>query len=491
VTRTALLPFAAIKELRALWLAWLAIVVWIVASDVLAFPPLIGMATYFLGAVVLGALSVGHEYSHHTLALLLSQPARRERVLLVKLGVLAAMLLALAAVAHLVAFRHIRAPESEKLAAFVLPVVGGLFVAPWLTMVCRNPLGGAVFTLVIPGVLHVIGDLLGLGMYARSAEADRLRMGILSWGAISFCVLGAVMTWRMFRRLEAIDGRGPDVRLPQWLRWRTTTRTETTAFRNRHPLWLLATKELRLQQLAFVVAGLYVLGSLGVVSLSRLTPQQSAVFDVLTTFYALLIAVLIGSLASAEERQLGTLAWQLLLPIATAKQWAVKVAIAFGLALPLALGLPALMAFLHPTADMIRFSEHVFQPPVMVAVILLIAVSLYVSSLCTSGLWTLLISVPAIFGATQFVKFLGDELGPRVFGVFRLIAIGGADQIPFKSLIALLLTGFLVLILRFGLINHRSTERPAGRVSKQVIWMAAYVTLGVVLVTGLAGLTAH
>src|SRR5439155_12714055 len=83
-------------------------------------------------------------------------------------------------------------------------------------------------------------------------------------------------TWRMFRRLEAIDGRGPDVRLPQWLRWRTTTRTETTAFRNRHPLWLLATKELRLQQLAFVVAGLYVLGSLGVVSLSRLTPQQSA-----------------------------------------------------------------------------------------------------------------------------------------------------------------------------------------------------------------------
>ena len=80
MTRTALLPFAAIKELRALWLAWLAIVVWIVASDVLAFPPLIGMATYFLGAVVLGALPVGHEYSHHTLALLLSQPTRRERL---------------------------------------------------------------------------------------------------------------------------------------------------------------------------------------------------------------------------------------------------------------------------------------------------------------------------------------------------------------------------------------------------------------------------
>ena len=33
--------------------------------------------------------------------------------------------------------------------------------------------------------------------------------------------------------------------------------------RKRHPLWLLTKKELRLQQLSFVVAGLYVLGWLG------------------------------------------------------------------------------------------------------------------------------------------------------------------------------------------------------------------------------------
>ena len=63
------------------------------------------------------------------------------------------------------------------------------------------------------------------------------------------------------------------------------TRTETTAFSNRHPLWLLAKKELRLQQLAFVVAGLYFPGSLSILSLSRLSHEQSAVFDVLTTFY--------------------------------------------------------------------------------------------------------------------------------------------------------------------------------------------------------------
>ena len=38
-----------------------------------------------------------------------------------------------------------------------------------------------------------------------------------------------------------------------------------------------------------------------------------------------MLALLIGSLASAEERQLGTLEWQGLLPMASWKQWAAKV----------------------------------------------------------------------------------------------------------------------------------------------------------------------
>ena len=50
-------------------------------------------------SVALGALSIGHEYSHRTLPLLLSQPASRARVFVVKQVVLAMMLLSLALVA--------------------------------------------------------------------------------------------------------------------------------------------------------------------------------------------------------------------------------------------------------------------------------------------------------------------------------------------------------------------------------------------------------
>ena len=57
------------------------------------------MLAYVLGSVALGALSIGHEYTNRTLTLLLSLPADRRRLYLVKLGVLIPMLLTLGALA--------------------------------------------------------------------------------------------------------------------------------------------------------------------------------------------------------------------------------------------------------------------------------------------------------------------------------------------------------------------------------------------------------
>src|SRR5258708_25517130 len=69
------------------------------------------------------------------------------------------------------------------------------------------------------------------------------------------------MSWGMFRRLEAIEGAGRGVRLPEWLN-AITAPAATAAGGKGHPVWLLVKKELRLQQLALVVAALYVLLSL-------------------------------------------------------------------------------------------------------------------------------------------------------------------------------------------------------------------------------------
>src|SRR5262245_25661492 len=95
----ALLPPRVGKELRGLLWAWLACLVPMLAGGGGGGPAqAVGFAAYFIGAVALGALSIGQEYNSRTLTLMLSQPSSRERLLWEKAGVLAVMLIGLAAI---------------------------------------------------------------------------------------------------------------------------------------------------------------------------------------------------------------------------------------------------------------------------------------------------------------------------------------------------------------------------------------------------------
>ena len=109
------------------------------------------MIVYAVGTVALGALSIGHEYTNRTLTLLLSLPVDRRRLYLVKLGVLIPMLVALAALASRPARTRRALDPAGAAPILLLAVACGLFLAPWLTMVCRSPLAGIVFALAIPG----------------------------------------------------------------------------------------------------------------------------------------------------------------------------------------------------------------------------------------------------------------------------------------------------------------------------------------------------
>jgi len=500
MSRTAVLPFDVTKEIRGLAGVWLACLVAMVIPAVSGVGALrgLGTAAYFLGTAALGALSIGHEYNHRTLAMLLSQPARRERLFLVKMGVLAAMLLTLGAVARAVV--DFREPESERLAWVLLPMLCGLFIAPWLTMLCRNPIAGTVFAFAPPGWLWVVSERLYVVAYGREPATD-VALAILWTETLGLCAVGAVMSWRMFMRLEAIDGGGPEVHLPQWLRRGNTTNIAASTLTKRHPVWLLVKKEIRLQQMALAVAGLYVLGWLTLLMLRRRVLHADEVFTALTLFYSASMPVLIGSLASAEERHLGTLEWQVLLPVATRTQWTVKVGTAFGLALLLALGLPVLLlASIDPVVDVARF----FTPQSAAGVAVLTVVSLYVSSLCTSGLWALLMSVSAICTVVFFVGTMAESLassgrvlflwGAPVSMVARTASekawqrfgISPMDRSQLMSLLELLLiAAMLAVVLRFALANHRSAE-PAGERVAQVILMAVGLTVGGLLLAGLA-----
>lgn len=470
-----------VKEARAQVPVFVASLIAIAAAGAFSRFLVLGTFAYFLGSAALGALAIGHEYSHRTLGALLSQPVARHRLLLVKLGVLAPMLVVLSVVAA--ASSEARPPDAA-LAFAVLPVLAGLFLAPWLTMVGRSPVAGAIFTLTLPGLILSASALAFLVLYGHG-PGEGFDLVVVSRGTLALCAIGSVMTWPAFLRLEAVDGAGPQMYLPQWFGRRNAVAEAVPASTTRSPVWELVKKELRLQHMALAVTGIYLISWFALtLSLRSEGIDADEVFTVLTLPYGGLMAMLIGALASAEERQLGTLEWQLLLPVAAWRQWAIKVATVVALALLLALGVPVLLA---AVSGVRTFGW--LRPELAAGVATLTIGGLYVSSLSGSGVGALLASVPALMGVVLFVEFLFEYPGAAAFRMFASVSGWPSPRMApspgslraFSMSLWLISASVVVLALRFGLTNHRSADRAAAHLRTQMAWMALCLTLAVTL----------
>jgi len=493
----AMLPPSIVKEVRALVAPWLVCVACMLVIAVTNEPRLFGplaIIAYLVGTVGLGALSIGHEYTGRTLSLLLTLPARRERLLVTKLGVLGAMLLSLWGVAEAFVFsgmpgRHMPGSRDAYQMMSLIPLICGLFLAPWLTMACRSAVGGSVFALTIPGILMVIGELLGMAKYGHGAAMQAFHMTFVWFGTLGLCAVGAVMNWRMFTRLEAIEGPHQDVRWPLWLRAISARGTAAPQLTRHHPAWLLVKKEIVLQQLPLVLAVFYVLCWISAEWLTTFVAdlEYHTLFAALSLPFALLLSMLIGSTASAAERQIGTLEWQVLLPVAAWKQWAVKVGVVFGLAMLLALGVPMMLLYFSGLARTASPVANMAAQSAITIIILITAGSLYVSSLSRNRMLALVMSIPVALAAMLFLQFVLERVAfvsyaaaMRLFPRAPSLFDRSVDMFPPGMPTLLLIAGFLGITLRFAFINHRSADRPAKRVWTQVILIATFVAVGII-----------
>ncbi len=424
------------KEVRALLPTWLLSLAAVGVGAVTNYESAraLGFMAYMTGCLVLGATAIGHEYSHGTLSQLLALPIARTRILAVKLGLLAGMLLTLGGV---VLAGRLYPPVVSGVAMVALIGVWSLTVAPLLTMLTRNPLAGAVLSLSLAGLVGIAVDLLGPASLKWTSLVRTL---------LGLALIAAVVLWRTFTRLEAIDGRGAQLQLP------FLARTRVREPRRRHAVWLLIKKELGLQQLTLVVVVIYVL--LWVRLGTRFGPPHEDLLTVGTVLYSGLVALLIGSMASAEERQFGTLESQALLPMASWQQWTIKAATALGLAALLGLGLPRLLI---PAPDRgIHLNEWY-----AATIVVMTAGSLYVSSLSPSGVRAFMASLSVLFTIGLISPFVGLLLW----------------QLQWPRLALALIGGFVALLLWFGMLNHNSAERGAWRVWRQVFVMAGCLAL--------------
>jgi hypothetical protein len=136
---------------------------------------------YCLGAVVIGSLPIGHEYTGGTLPLLLSQPGDRRRLFVMKFGAATLMLLMLGLITGATLFNgpsvnlwfaNGAVPRSHRIALLVLPALAALSIAPVFTMRSRSPVAGTVFTLGVLGATWGLGELRAKPHRLRQAESS-------------------------------------------------------------------------------------------------------------------------------------------------------------------------------------------------------------------------------------------------------------------------------------------------------------------------------
>jgi hypothetical protein len=484
-----------VKELRALLPAWALCLASIAAMTAIGRAQILGVAAYWLGAVALGALSMGQEYNARTLSLLLSQPTPRDRIYLEKLAVLAVLLAALgAAIIGVVAVAPPPLPGADWRLSWgdptvVLPLLCAFCLAPWLTMVCRGALAGMVFAGAVPAVMWIAAEFASAIVYggelSQVPAARELTRDIFIRGTLIASALAAAAGWWQFQRLEAIQTRSLEIRAPfgprQRLSQRAATRSKAVGVGG--PLVVLLEKELKLQQLTYAVSGLYVVGWIVVVLLEPLAAAtRTALLYTLTIFHSGAVPLLAGSLASAEERQLGTIPWQMLLPMAAWKQWTAKAAVVLSVALTLTLVVPALLLAFTSSAQIRSEIAPVTANGFAFAIVAVAVTSLYVSSLCGTGLHALLISMPIallmmVFPGVRHSRWYATLNGLWQFPLLESFSSDGIARY-WWLITAITLLGFagaLLILLRAALANHRSAERGAGRVWKQMAGLVAFL----------------
>jgi len=468
------------KEFRALLPVWAAAAFTIVADTWLRGTALhslvpVGMFAYIAGSLALGAHVIGHEFTNRTLASLLVQPCRRSSMLLTKVSVLALMLAALALLAKVLLFESItRTPGYfPRYPTLYLPLIGGFCVAPYTTMRLRSQMAGVVFTASLPGVTYVVALLGGAIIYGTGmAGAEALARAVWSPAMWIFAAGGAALSARSFMRLQDLDGGGEEVRLPQWLRVADPNPV-------RPPLWMLVKKELRLQQLTFAMVAFYAVISTGLAVAARLNPDFGREVPIrgVGMLYFALLPLLVGSLASAQERQFGMLQSQAMLPVRRSQQWMVKAGVVLVLALVLGVVLPWFV-FAPPQISRASFW------PLAATIVLLTTWSLYISSWCGSGVIALALLLPASAAAMTLAKWIDWTVIGLLFKRSAVGAYGILTQ-PFSVFTLWMIVGtpLAALLLVFAARNHWAAERKPKILAVQVAWLAGWLVLAEVVAT--------
>ena len=312
---------------------------------------------------------------------------------------------------------------------------------------------------------------------------------------ILLLVYCAVVYWQgyaKFKRLEAVDMPARELGLPAGLEAMLVAPLTKVSSRFRGPYATLLKKEFRVQQISFLLAGVFVL--IGVAGLCIAKPSAELASGVVggdIVIYALILPLVAGAISIAEERGWGIAEWHLTLPPSALKQWSAKMLVTLTTSLVLGLVLPVGMFF---AADQLfgQPSQGTWLPPVyailswVLSQMLMTSVAVYTASFSKTTLQAILAALVVLIasgGVLGLAAVMVHQVGPAPFryaGHLRAVA----DLIV--PLLPVALCCMLLLMQWFAWLNFRRNGPPPLRLAAQltvvflVVWIFMWVSYSAV-----------
>jgi ABC-type transport system involved in multi-copper enzyme maturation permease subunit len=355
------------KEIRSIGPAWLLALVlailpvWLVSPDpsdlnvesvsLLVFGP------FALGVIILGLTPFGQELSWGTFSVLLSQPVERRKVWSVKVLILATsvgcVFFALCLSSHLriesilESMKHTVwrnafdrpghdpsfflkfIAQAEQGAIQQTWLIGGLTAligfagGLWTTLLFRQVTAAFWATLLVPMGLTVV-----TGAACRNFP-DSVATGAVALILTGYSVAGYLWARRFFVQVQDIQWTGGTVALPAWADL-FHRGSPLKGVRKHQPLLALWQKEFQAQQINLLLGCVLLVLHLGAILIRRASPvylaahQTTAMTLEMVPLLWWAMPLLIGSVAVAEERKLGTFQSATCLPARRFSQFLVK-----------------------------------------------------------------------------------------------------------------------------------------------------------------------
>jgi hypothetical protein len=444
-------------------------------------------------AVMMALDSFGAEISFGTFSNLLAQPVPRARIWQVKILLLAAALTILG-VFWCATFYLRFAPFKDPTDFWNVLVIAWLLLlvvfsgGVWAVLLLRQVAAAFWFTLLTPGAILVLTISLTAGL--SDVVSESVLVAVLG----IYTLLGFGFARWLFLRVQDTQWTGGTIAMPE-MGGISLWAANSGMARRWRPRAALLWKEVQLHQAQFIVAGVLALLHLGVLATRHLGHfrKNSSTEFILESFWWLwlVMPLLVGCAAIAEERKMGTLDGQLCLPVKRRTQFIIKLLVVLLLAIGLGFVMPLLLEGHRILPEFkLNFAWNLMHDNVGVASVwgqlalnLLAGVLFSLPWLAIAGI---AVGIAAVaFYASTLARNTLQALAPAVLGLLLTWFLLMVAAMPYEfglgflwrgPLIFLIVTPVLAVILAGLAYRNCQQVRVGGKV-----WGRNLLTLGITL----------